>query len=292
MKGFSGLHPAVCFVFFVEVLLLTMIQMHPVLQAVSVGMALATLWALGGLQALRSLKGGLALGMLIAVGNALLNPGGATILFTYLGGRTFTLESLLWGGSAAMLLLAVILWFRSFHLVMTQDKIMFLFGRGIPTLSLLFCMTLRFVPEFTRQLRMLSQARASMGLGLEQCRSGREKIRRGAEQLSAFLSLALEQALVTAASMRGRGYGLPGRKSYALVRMTLGSGGYLAALLLLGGIGLAAILRGGGGASYFPSVQLAGGRMLWLGAAAEGLLMAMPVLCNAAVQLRWRRSRR
>lgn len=233
MKGFSGLHPAVCFVFFVEVLLLTMIQMHPVLQAVSVGMALATLWALEGPQALRSLKGGLALGMLITVGNALLNPGGATILFTYLGGRTFTLESLLWGGSAAMLLLAVILWFRSFHLVMTQDKIMFLFGRGIPTLSLLFCMTLRFVPEFTRQLRMLSQARASMGLGLEQCRSGREKIRRGAEQLSAFLSLALEQALVTAASMRGRGYGLPGRKSYALVRMTLGSGGYLAVLLLL-----------------------------------------------------------
>ena len=171
MKGFSGLHPAVCFVFFVEVLLLTMIQMHPVLQAVSVGMALATLWALGGLRALLEPQGRAGAGDADRRGKCPLKSWRCNHPVPLTWGAVLYPGIAAVGRQCGHAPLAVILWFRSFHLVMTQDKIMFLFGRGIPTLSLLFCMTLRFVPEFTRQLWMLSQARASMGLGLEQCRA-------------------------------------------------------------------------------------------------------------------------
>lgn len=102
MRRFSQLHPAVNLVFFVLVFLITMLQLHPAFLAVSGLWAGLSLAALGGKASLgwRTLVG---LMLLIALGNALLNPAGETVLFTYLGGRTFTLESLAWGGSAAVL---------------------------------------------------------------------------------------------------------------------------------------------------------------------------------------------
>ena len=175
MRRFSQLHPAVNLVFFVLVFLITMLQLHPAFLAVSGLWAGLSLAALGGKASLgwRTLVG---LMLLIALGNALLNPAGETVLFTYLGGRTFTLESLAWGGSAAVLFGSVVTWFACFHKVMTGEKLMHLFGRFTPTLALLFCMILRLVPEFSRQLRTLSQTRSSLGLGMEQCATLTQKI--------------------------------------------------------------------------------------------------------------------
>ena len=189
MRRFSQLHPAVNLLFFVLVLLITMLQLHPAFLLVSGLWAGLSLAALGGKSPLgwRTLVG---LMLLIALGNGLLNPAGETVLFTYLGGRTFTLESLAWGGSAAVLFGSVVTWFACFHRVMTGEKLMHLFGRFTPTLALLFCMVLRFVPEFSRQLRTLSQTRSSLGLGVEQCATLMQKLNCASTQLAAFLSLA------------------------------------------------------------------------------------------------------
>lgn len=276
MRTFQQLHPVVNLIFFLLVLTLTMLQLHPVFLAISGLCAVATLVTLSGK---RSVSGGALMGLmlLIAVGNALLNPAGDTILFTWWNGRAFTLEALAWGGSAALLFGSVTLWFACFHRVMTGEKLMYLFGRLTPTLALLFCMVLRFVPTFFRQLKTLSQTRSSLGLGIEQCSTAPQKVHCASAQLAAFLSLALEQAAVTANSMRGRGYGLPGRTSYARFRMDAGNGFLLVLVLALGGIVLFSLFLGAGSADYFPGIALASGRPLWLGAGAAGLLMGMPV---------------
>lgn len=292
MRTFGDLHPAVSFAFFLEVLLLSMIQMHPMLLWVSCILSLFSLWLLDGDRSIGWLKGAIGLAVLIAAGNGLLNPAGKTVLFTYFGGRAFTLESLTWGIHAAILFTAVILWFRCFHIVMTQEKIQFLFGRVIPSVSLLFSMVVRFVPEFLRQLRALTRARACLGLGTEQCGSKLEKFRRASMQLSAFLSLALEQAMITAASMRGRGYGLPGRKSYSLFHMDWWNGIVLVGVIMLGGISFWAVLAGGGTADYFPELRLATGRWLWLATGAEALLMALPALYGGVSRCLWQHRKR
>ena len=73
-----------------------------------------------------------------AVLNPLFNHEGATIL-TYLpDGNPLTLESMLYGVSAAAMMVTVILWFSCYNSVMTSDKFLYLFGRVIPALSLLF----------------------------------------------------------------------------------------------------------------------------------------------------------
>ena len=279
MRRFSQLHPAVNLLFFVLVLLITMLQLHPAFLAVSglwAGLSFGRFWAevtLGGADAF-------ILMLLIALGNALLNPAGETVLFTYLGGRTFTLESLAWGGSAAVLFGSVVTWFACFHRVMTGEKLMHLFGRFTPTLALLFCMVLRFVPEFSRQLRTLSQTRSSLGLGVEQCATLTQKISCASTQLAAFLSLALEQAADTANSMRSRGYGLPGRSSYTAFRMDGFNAALLVVLVALGGLTLTSLTLGAGGSSYFPGITLASGRWLWVGIVSECLLMGVPIVLN------------
>lgn len=279
MRRFSQLHPAVNLLFFVLVLLITMLQLHPAFLLVSGLWAGLSLAALGGKSPL-GVRTLLFLMLLIALGNALLNPAGETVLFTYLGGRTFTLESLAWGGSAAVLFGSVVTWFACFHRVMTGEKLMHLFGRFTPTLALLFCMVLRFVPEFSRQLRTLSQTRSSLGLGVEQCATLTQKISCASTQLAAFLSLALEQAADTANSMRSRGYGLPGRSSYTAFRMDGFNAALLVVLVALGGLTLVSLALGAGVTRYFPGIALAGGRWLWVGVAAECLLMGVPVVLN------------
>lgn len=279
MRRFSQLHPAVNLLFFVLVLLITMLQLHPAFLLVSGLWAALSLAALGGKSPL-GVRTLLVLMLLIALGNALLNPAGETVLFTYLGERTFTLESLAWGGSAAVLFGSVVTWFACFHRVMTGEKLMHLFGRFTPTLALLFCMVLRFVPEFSRQLRTLSQTRSSLGLGVEQCATLTQKISRASTQLAAFLSLALEQAADTANSMRSRGYGLPGRSSYTTFRMDGFNAALLAVMAVLGGLTLVSLALGAGVTSYFPGIALASGRWLWVGVGAECLLMGVPVVLN------------
>lgn len=275
MRTFQQLHPVVNLMFFLLALTLTMLQLHPLFLLVSWFCAIAALTALSGKppMGVRTLVG---LMLLIAVGNALLNPAGETVLFTYLNGRTFTWEALAWGGSAALLFGSVVLWFACFHTVMTGEKLTYLFGRLTPALALLFCMVLRLVPTFLRQLKALSQTRSSLGLGLEQCATVSQKLRCATAQLAAFVSLALEQAAVTANSMRGRGYGLAGRTSYTRFRMDVGNGVLLVVLLGLGGIVGCALFQGAGNASYFPRITLACGGWLWLGAGAACLLMGIP----------------
>ena len=74
-----------------------------------------------------------------------------------------TLESILYGIVAASMVATVICWFSCFNKIMTSDKFIYLFGRIIPSLSLILSMTFRFVPKFKEQVQEVSNAQKSMG---------------------------------------------------------------------------------------------------------------------------------
>lgn len=101
--------------------------------------------------------------VLAALVNPAFNHEGATIL-TYLpSGNPLTLESMLYGVAAAVMLASVVLWFSSYNEVMTSDKFVYLFGRVIPALSLVLSMALRFIPKFKAQMQTVSEAQACIG---------------------------------------------------------------------------------------------------------------------------------
>ena len=125
--AFSGYHPVINFLYYALVLLFSMCLMHPVYLAVSLTGALAYDIHLKGRKAVRfAVMGLLPMAALAALLNPAFNHEGATIL-TYLpSGNPLTLESMLYGASAAVMLASVVLWFSSYNEVMTSDKFVYL----------------------------------------------------------------------------------------------------------------------------------------------------------------------
>lgn len=105
---------------------------HPALQAVSVCAAVAyylSIRRLGGLRVVAAMTG---MFIVLSLANPLFNPMGDTVLFTYMGSRSFTWEALAFGVSTAAMFVSTMLWFACFNVVMTTDKLVFLFGRVAP----------------------------------------------------------------------------------------------------------------------------------------------------------------
>lgn len=288
--AFDRCHPAVSFLFFAAVLSFSMIFMHPLALAVSL---LAAVSCAAYLTHGRSLRGHLLLLPVLLLGaalNPLFNHEGATIL-TYLpDGNPLTLESILYGLAAAAMLAAVIAWFSAFNAVMTSDKLVYLTGRVAPGFSLLFSMTLRFVPRFRAELSRLSRAQAALG---QDVRSGSilARVRRGASILSAMITWALENAIETADSMKSRGYGLPGRSAYAIYRMSRRDAVLIVWILAASACIIAGAVSGGLSWKYFPLISRRTGGALTFGTLAMYLLLcATPLLLSLWEAVRWRAS--
>ncbi len=280
---FSGYHPAVNFLYFVLVIGFSMFLMHPVCLALSLIGALAYAIRLSGRRAVRlSLYGLLPFLVFTAVLNPVFNHEGATIL-TYLpDGNPLTLEAILYGIAAATMMVTVILWFSCYSRVMTSDKFIFLFGRVIPALSLIFSMILRFVPRFFTHLRTVSDAQR--GLGRRRCCP--KFIRRMKDCiviLSVMLTWALEQAVTTADSMKSRGYGLRGRTAFSIFRFDRRDAGMLIFLLLAGMVVVGCTISGDLSWQYYPVFR--GQLLAPLSLIAYAIYSA---LCLSPVVLDWR----
>lgn len=285
--AFCALHPALSFGFYAVVLVVTMLVMHPALLLISLLSAAAYLAALcGGRYLLRQLRWVLPLMVVTAALNPLFNHRGMTVLFYLQNGNAVTWEAAAYGLAAATMLGAVVLWFASFHCVLTSDKLMSLFGRVLPAFSLLFSMALRFVPRFSRQMRQVTAAQRALS-GVPP-RGLTARVQFGVRALSVTITWALENAVVTADSMKSRGYGLPDRTAFACHRFD-GRDKCFAALLLVFALGtFAGLLMGQATATYYPALAFAPGI---LPCACFALFCNLPLLLNRKEALTWRRLR-
>lgn len=214
--AFSCYHPLVNFLFFALVLAYSMVLMHPVCLLISLISAVCYAIQLNGCKAvLFSLKVTLPVLLLVAIVNPAFNHAGITILAYLPTGNPLTLESILYGFAAGAMLCAVLMWFVCYNAVMTSDKFVYLFGRVIPALSLVLSMTLRFVPRFKAQLDTVRQAQFCIGRDAS-TGSIWQRARKAITIFSIMVTWALENAIETADSMKGRGYGLKGRTAFSI----------------------------------------------------------------------------
>ena len=287
-SGFARLHPLVDLTFFVLVLAFAMFLSHPAVQLA--GLVCAALFALRctGRGFGRRMAMLLPLMLLAAVVNPLVSHQGVTVLFRFPSGNACTLESVLYGISAAVRLGTAVLWFMGWNAVMTSDKFVYLFGRILPSLSLTLSMGLRFVPRLLRRTREVAQAQK---LARPAARGWLAGIRRAGRVVSIVVTWALENALDTADSMKSRGYGLPKRTAFSLFRFTLRDGICLGILAALGGAVLAGSLTGGLKWWYYPAPGGAAGAQAALWTAAFTLLAAFPLIFDAKEAIQWRASR-
>ena len=215
---FSSFHPVINFLYFALVLVFSMWFMHPACLLISLVCSICYHLSLADKKAFGfTMRYMLPLAILTIIINPAFSHQGFTILAYLPTGNPLTLESILYGIAAAVMLVSVIEWFACYSEVMTSDKFVYLFGRIIPALSLVLSMTLRFLPKFSAQLKQVKKAQQSIGRDTANG-SVFQRIRNGATILSIMITWSLENAIETADSMKSRGYGLPGRTAFSIYK--------------------------------------------------------------------------
>lgn len=282
-------NPWVSFLYFFFVIAFSMFFMHPLCLLLSFAAAFIHSVLCGGKKALLfNLKAVFPLIAAAAVANPLINHEGTHIL-TYFGdGNPLTLESVAYGIAAAFMMGAVICHFSCFNKIMTSDKIMYIVGGIMPSMSLVFSMTLRFVPRFSRQLKKLRDAGKAMNPAAHN--NIVRKIQNGIEILSAMITWSLENAVETADSMKSRGYGIKKRTAYSNMIFTRQDAFALFFILVFAGIVLYAGIVGKMSFHYFPSIQkiyIAPNDAVFF--ASYFLLIALPIFDKFKERLFWRK---
>ena len=286
MRFFDNLHPAVSMAYFVLVLVLTLICMHPVMVALSF---LGASWFSIRLRGLKSYGRTMCfvgpMFILIALANPLFNHRGVTPLFE-INHLWYTLEATIYGLVSACSLCAVVIWFTCYQKVMTSDKFLYLFGKPFPGTSLLITMTLRFIPQLQQNRREIKQAQAMLN---EKGTRLFQKLGMALRNLSVLLTMSLENAVETADSMKARGYGARRRTTFHLFRFDGRDARTLGAIVAIGGVVILARCFGHGYMEFYPRMT-----PLVLGAASYtmfvfcAVLMLLPGILETKEAIRWR----
>lgn len=284
---FSSYHPVNNFLYFTLVLVFAMFFMHPITLGISLISSLAYFVYLKGRKAVRfSLLYMLPMILMAVIINPVFNHEGITILSYFPTGNPLTLESIVYGIAAACMLVSVIFWFSCFTDVMTSDKFVYLFGRVIPSLSLILSMTLRFIPKFKAQFRVVSEAQRCVGRDTENGGSLR-RLKNAVLVLSIMVTWALENAIETADSMKSRGYGLAGRTAFSIYGFDTRDKRLLTWLLACGGYILTGWAVGGLSWRYFPSIQ-----GVLTGVFSVSIQIVYLALCLTPLYLNWKEDRK
>ena len=136
MREFKSFNPYIILLHFVFVVGACMLFVHPV---ILFGALLS-----GGIYALILCKNALKkilmllpTALVIAVLNPLFNHRGITTLFYLPSGNPVTLEAIVYGLMSGIMLEAVVLWFMCFGELFKSDKILYVFGKVAPFLSII-----------------------------------------------------------------------------------------------------------------------------------------------------------
>lgn len=289
MNEFKRFHPIVNFTYFLFVIVFTCLFLHPITLAVSLSMGFVYSLMLKGTKKTKNKILYMLLAfLLMALINPAFNHEGVTIL-TYLpSGNPLTLESILYGLVSATMIVGVVLHFSCFNEVMTSDKIIYLFGKIIPSLSLIFSMVLRFIPKFYEQAKAVVANQKCIGNDIS---SGGvvKRAKRALTVLSVLVTWSLENAIDTSDSMKSRGYGLPDRTAFSIYTFSKRDKAALAVILVLS----AYVVFGGISGSLkfvcFPAIQVADYSVFSLTVfVAYFILTALPVLIEVWEVRKWK----
>lgn len=289
MNEFKTYHPIVNFTYFLLVIGFSCFFMHPICLVISLICGFIYSVILKGKKAIHK---NLLYMIPMLIATALINPAfnheGVTILEYLPSGNPLTLESVIYGIAAATMIVSVICWFSCYNEVMTSDKFIYLFGRIIPSLSLIISMTLRFVPRFTAQLRVVANAQRCMGRDISNG-SIVKRAKYGLSILSVMMTWSLENAIETADSMKSRGYGHSGRTAFSIFTFDKRDKKALTVILILGIYTLIGNLAGGMYFRYFPSIKSTEFSIYYLSIfAAYFLLCVFPVIIEIKEARKWK----
>jgi len=286
---FKTYHPVVNFLYFLFVIGFSCVFIHPLCLWISLAAAFIYSVVLNGKKKIKTnIMYMLPIFVCLVILNPIFNRGGDTVIFYLPGKIPFTLEAVIYALVSANMVVSVICWFSCYNEVMTSDKFIYLFGKIAPSISLIFSMTLRFVPKFTNQLKSLSNVWKTMGRDILHG----SIIKRAKNALSIFsvmITWSLESAIDTADSMKSRGYGTRKRTSFSIYKFDKRDAAVLISILALATYVIISYYRGEMQFTYFPSIRFSDISFISITTFGAYLLLCfVPIIIEIKEIIKWK----
>ena len=286
MRAFSKIHPFVLLIYFISVLLIGMFINNPVINIITlIGGIL--FWAMmsNAKERLRDFRFYILMFFLISITNPIFSHNGKTPLF-FINGNAVTKEAIVCGGFIGIMLVGIMLWFKCFNLIFTSEKIVYLFGKSIPKISIVITVILRYIPMLKGQAKNIKKAQKAMGL--YSSNSYADKIRSQLRVMSSLIGWSMENAIETSKAMKLKGYGLKGHSCYSVYKFRITDVIILGICLVMTVFVLIGAVRGEFDFSYYPEISMVnvnGFNILYY--VSFGALTLMPFFIELEEIIRW-----
>lgn len=215
--GFEQCHPAVNLIYFAAVIVGTLTFQHPVYLAISFLCAFVYSVKRSGRKAVIFNFCLIPLIAAFALYYSSFHHFGVTVLRQNFIGNNMTLESLAYGLVLGVTAASVIIWMHCVYAVFSTDKVVYLFGRISPRVSLFLAILLRMVPRCKQEARRIHKAQQGIGRGIAQGSCFR-RIRNGLNIFSMIITWVIDSLTMASESMRSRGSSLRGRTAFSIYR--------------------------------------------------------------------------
>lgn len=215
--GFEKCHPAVNFIYFAAVIIGMISFQHPVFLVISFLCAFLYSVKRNGWKALLFNTALLPLAAAFALYYSSYHHFGVTVLRQNFIGNNMTLESLVYGGVIGFIAAGVMIWFSCVFSVFTTDKVVYLFGKVSPRLSLFLAILLRMVPRIKKEAKRINTAQRGIGRGADQGNIF-QRLHNCIRIFSMLITWTIDSLTTASESMRSRGSALRGRTAFSIYR--------------------------------------------------------------------------
>lgn len=289
--GFERCHPAVNFIYFATVITGMLVFQHPIFLLISFACAFIYSVKRNRWKALIFNIVLLPFVAAFALYYSSYTHFGVTVLQKNMIGNNMTLESLVYGivlGSSAA---GVCIWFSCVHSVFSTDKVVYLFGRVSPRLSLFLAILLRLVPRIKKEARKINTAQQGIGKGANQGNLW-QRLRNCIRIFSMLITWTIESLTTASESMRSRGSSLRGRKAFSIYRFDNRDRAYVVVLFACLTVTLMGVMLNQMDMQYDPRIVFPViTPMSYLFFAGYGILCLMPVALELWTEYRFRKAR-
>ena len=290
--GFEQCHPAVNLIYFVAVIAGTVWFDHPVFLLISFGCAFAYSVKRNGWRAVAFNLCLIPLIVAYGLYYSSYNHFGVTSLRQNFIGNQMTLESLVYGLVIGCILAGVVMWMSCVYAVFSSDKVVYLFGRVSPKLSLFLSILLRLIPRIKTEAKRIHTAQRGIGRGIGQG-SFPERMRNAMRVVSMLITWTIESLVTASESMQSRGSTLRGRTAFSIYRFDNRDRGYVIGLFACLTVTMMGILLNQTQMRYNPKIVMNPVTpMSWVFFAGYCALCLMPLGLDVYTEWSFRRARR
>ncbi|MBQ8763665.1 MAG: hypothetical protein IJZ07_06125 [Clostridia bacterium] len=215
--GFELCHPAVNLIYFTVVIYGMLCFRHPAFLIVSYLSAAAYSIKRNGIRAFVFDAALLPLTGAFALYYSSYTHFGVTVIQQNFIGNSITVESLVYGVVLGLSVSGAMIWFSCIFSVFSSDKVIYLFGKASPKLSLFLSVLLRMVPRIKKEAGKINTAQRGIGRGVNQGNIF-ARLRNCIRIFSILITWTTDSLTSVSESMQSRGSLLRGRKAFSIYR--------------------------------------------------------------------------